>query len=620
MSTKLYGSTGKLLRVDLSQGGMWKETLAETTLRKYFGGTCLGAKYLYDEVAPKSQWSDPENRLFVGSGPVGGTKVAGSGSISFVTKGAMTGGAASTQANGFFGTFLKFSGFDAIIFQGAATDWKYLYIHDGIAELRDARHLKGQDTWETENSIKTELGYSERSMSVFSIGPAGENLVRFACIVGDRGHVAGHNGVGAVMGSKKLKAIAVARGKGRVEVMDGEQLAVVAKQLVESTRNAGGADIFHWGTSRVISAAEAAGWLPVKNYNTDVFPEHAIFVGDRVRTVFEVKLAPCWACPSHHCELMKVTEGPYTGYSGEEPEYEQWAAWGPQIYQKDPGAAVMLSNEVDRLGMDCNESSWVVGWVMECYEKGLLTKKDLDGLEMTWGNAEATLALMKNIAFRRGYGNILADGVKHAAEQIGGEAINWAIYTGKRNTPRGHDHRGRWVELLDTCVSNTGTVETNPGLLPDLTVYGLPKTYDIFSPDDVSTMVAKTKGSLQFADSLVTCAFITHLELPLLCQAVKAATGWDVSFQEALNVGRRAVNLMRVFNIKGGLMPDLEQPSTRYGSIPVDGPVKGRGIMPHWEQMLDNYYQLMGWDRKTGLPLPETLSELGLEYLIKDLD
>ena len=257
---------------------------------------------------------------------------------------------------------------------------------------------------------------------------------------------------------------------------------------------------------------------------------------------------------------------------------------------------------------------------MECYEKGVITKEDLDGLEMTWGNAEATLALMKNVAFRRGYGNTLAEGVKHAAEQLGGEAVNWAIYTGKRNTPRGHDHRGRWVEFLDTIVADIGTYETNPGFIPDFTIYGLPKTYDIFSHEEVSTVVGKTKGSLPFLDSLVTCIFITRLELPLLCQAVKAATGWDVDLQEGFNVGRRALNIMRVFNIQAGLTPDKERPSARYGSIPVDGPIKGKDIMSGWENMLDNYYKLMGWDRKTGLPLPETLSQLGLEHLIKDVD
>ncbi|HEX78287.1 MAG TPA: hypothetical protein G4O03_07800 [Dehalococcoidia bacterium] len=616
MGAKLYGATGKVLRVDLSQGRIWEEVLDEATLRKYFGGTCLGVKYLCDEVDPKSDWSDPQNRLFIGSGPLGGTRVPGSGTISFVTKGALTNAASSTQANGFFGTFLKFCGFDAVLFQGAAPDWKYLYIHNGVAELRDARHLLGQDTWQTEESIKGELGYTERNMSVFSIGPAGENLVKFAGIIGDRGHVAAHNGVGAVMGSKKLKAIAVARGKGKVEVVDDKQLTAIAKQLVESARTEAGV-VFHWGTSRAISVAEPAGWLPVKNYTTNAFPEHELFVGDRVRAVFETKSYPCWACPSHHRELMKVTEGPYTGYFGKEPEYEQWAAWGPQIYQKDPGAAVMLSNEVDRLGMDANEASWVVGWVMECYEKGILTQKDLDGLEMTWGNADATLGLLKNIAHRRGFGNLLAEGVKYAAEKVGGEAVNMAICTGKGNTPRGHDHRGKWWEMLDTCVSNTGTLETQL-LFLDLGIYGLPKQIDPFSWEQVSAAVAKTKGALQFVDSLVTCWFITRGDLPLLCQAVKAATGWDVDFEEALRVGRRAVNLMRFFSIKRGLTPDLEQPSHRYASTPVDGPVKGRTILPHWQQMISNYYQLMGWDKETGLPLPETLRELGLEHLIAD--
>ena len=150
---------------------------------------------------------------------------------------------------------------------------------------------------------------------------------------------------------------------------------------------------------------------------TNVFPKHADFMGDRIRPLFESKTYPCYACSSHHYELMKVTEGPYAGYFGKEPEYEQWASWGPQIYQEDPGAAVMLSNEVDKLGMDTNEAGWVVGWVMECYEKGALKKEDLDGLEMTWGNVEATLALLKNIAHRRGYGNTLAEGVKRAAEK-----------------------------------------------------------------------------------------------------------------------------------------------------------------------------------------------------------
>ena len=614
MSTNRYGSTGKVLRVDLSQGRAWDEAIDEATLRKYLGGTGLGMKYLFEEVDPRLDWSDPKNIFFLGSGPLGGTRIPGCASFSVVTKGAMTNGATSSQANGNFGAYLKWCGYDGILVQGASSSWKYLYVHDGGAELRDASHLAGKDTWQTEEVIKEELGYKERGMSVFSIGPAGENLVRFAGLFGDKGHAAAHNGTGAVMGSKKLKAFAAARGTKKLAVVDSERLSELARQTTETAKAFGGGNVYNWGTSRAISGAATTGWLPIKNYLTNLFPEYELFVGDRVRSVFETTNYPCYACSSHHYELMKVTEGPYTGYFGKEPEYEQWASWGSQIYQKDPGAAVMLSNEVDKLGMDCNESGWIVGWVMECYEKGALTKKDLDGLEMTWGNAEATLALMKNIAFRRGYGDTLAEGVKRAAEQLGGKAANWAIFTGKSNTPRGHDHRGRWVEMIDTCVSDTSTVETQM-LVKNKKLWNIPDPMDVFDPEQVVAAEVNSKGSMTISDCLVQCWFTSFNDTEGQTEAINAATGWNMSLEEVMKVGRRVVNMMRLYNLKAGLTSDLEKPSPRYSSQPVDGPNKDKAIGPHWEKMLDRYYQLMGWDRKTGMPLPETLKELGLEHL-----
>ena len=614
MSTNQYGSTGKVLRVDLSQGRVWDEAIDEATLRKYLGGTGLGMKYLFEEVDPRLDWSDPKNIFFLGSGPLGGTRIPGCASFSVVTKGAMTNGATSSQANGNFGAYLKWCGYDGILVQGASSSWKYLYVHDGGAELRDASHLAGKDTWQTEEVIKEELGYKERAMSVFSIGPAGENLVRFAGLFGDKGHAAAHNGTGAVLGSKKLKAFAAARGTKKLAVVDSERLSELARKTTETAKAFGGGNVYNWGTSRAISGAATTGWLPIKNYLTNIFPEYELFVGDRVRSVFETTNYPCYACSSHHYELMKVTEGPYTGYFGKEPEYEQWASWGSQIYQKDPGAAVMLSNEVDKLGMDCNESGWIVGWVMECYEKGALTKKDLDGLEMTWGNAEATLALMKNIAFRRGYGNTLAEGVKRAAEQLGGEAANWAIFTGKSNTPRGHDHRGRWVEMIDTCVSDTSTLETQM-LVKNKKLWNIPDPMDVFDPEQIVAAEVNSKGSMTISDCLVQCWFTSFNDTEDQTEAINAATGWNMSLEEVMKVGRRVVNMMRVYNLKAGLTPDLEKPSPRYSSQPVDGPNKDKAIGPHWEKMLDRYYQLMGWDRKTGMPLPETLKELGLEHL-----
>jgi len=613
---KLYGTTGKILRVDLSKERIWEEVLDESVLRKYVGGTAMGAKYLYDEVSPKIDWSDPQNIIYIGSGPLGGARIGGTGCFSMVTKGALNNGLASTQANGFFGAYLKFSGFDGILVQGAARDWKYLYIHDGAAELRDARQLVGQNTWEIEDTIKKELGYSETGMSVFSIGPAGENLVKFAGVFGDRGHSASHNGAGAVWGSKKLKAVAVSRSAGKVAVADAQKIAEISRAISEDFKEH---IVYQWGTSKGFVGTLKVGELPVKNYTTNFFPEWEKFDGAYVRSHFKRKNHPCWACPSPgHSGFLTVTEGPYTGYFGKDPEYEEWADYGPQIGQTDPGAAVMLANEGDRLGMDCNEVGWIIGWVMECYEKGLLTSKELDGLEMTWGNVEATLALMRNIAYRKGFGNILADGLKHAAEHVGGEAVNMAVSTMKPNTPRAHDHRARWIEMLSTCVTSTGTVETLVPQIRDITAYGITPPWDRFSWQDVSTVEAKTKGSTQFADSLVVCTWATRHNVPVLTEALKAATGWDFSFDEALKVGLRAVNIMRVFNIKAGHTPDLEKPMPRYGSTPVDGPVKGISVEAHWEDMLSNYYRLMGWDRKTGLPLAETLGELGLKNLLKD--
>lgn len=453
--SSLNGYTGRLLRVDLSRRQISEESLSPETLRIYIGGAGLGAKFLYDEVAPGTAWHDPENRLILAAGPLNGTRVAGSGTFCVVTKGPLTNGAASSQANGYFGAFLKFSGFDAIVLQGVADRWFYLYIHDGIAELRDAAPLLGKDTWETEDLIKAELKKRERELSVFSIGPAGENLVKFAAIVGDRGHVAGHNGVGAVMGSKRLKAVAVERGKFPIPVKDKTRLSAVARWMIEECKKT---EIYHWGTSRLYSPYALAGVLPVKNLTTSLFPEHTRFKGDSYRSRFECKPNPCWACPAKHCHLIRVTEGPYAGYIGEEPEYEAWAAWSSLIGQSDVGAALMLNDVCDRLGLEANEAGWLVAMVMECYEKGIITTKELGGLEMNWGNAEATRELLHKIARRQGFGDVLAEGVMRAAQAIGGEAPAIGVYLLKGNAPRGHDHRVRWNEILDVATSNTGTM------------------------------------------------------------------------------------------------------------------------------------------------------------------
>ncbi len=615
------GYAGQLLRVDLSRGETTPVAVDQLMQRQYLGGTGFGARILYDEVSPDVGWDHPENRLILATGPLAGTRAKGSGTFSIVTKGAMTNGATSTQANGFMGAYLKFCGYDGLIVQGQAPHLVYLYIHDGGAELRDARHLAGKNTWELEDAIKAELGYSERQMSVFGIGPAGETLVRFAAVVGDRGHVAGHNGPGAVLGAKRLKAIAVARGKKAVKVHDSPALGQAAEAMVAKvSQDPMWSNTYNLGTLWLMGAFAPSGFVPVKNYTTNALglDEEGLrrFGAQYLREYLKAKPHPCWACSAHHCHRITIPEGKYKGYEGEEPEFEGYTSWGPLIGNPDPITATVLSNEVDRLGMDTNEAGWVVAMAMEMYERGLLRPSQVDGLDITWGNTDAVLALLHGIAHRRGLGNTLAEGAKRAAEALGAREL--AIYTLKGATPRSHDHRAAWREQFDTCVSNTGTIEAETFVR--LETLGLPPVTDQFSGQQVSSAIARSKGYFQVIDSLGICR-IPNKEVPeLLTAMINAATGWDFTWEEAMQVGRRAVNLLRAFDVRCGVAgPQMDRPSPRYGSAPVDGPAQGKSTAPVWDEMLDNYYQIMGWDRATGRPLPETLDLLGLGPVAHDL-
>jgi aldehyde:ferredoxin oxidoreductase len=620
------GYAGRFLRMDLTTGRATDEVPDEMTRRRFLGGTGIGIKYLYEEVPPDTAWDSASNRLIFATGPVGGTPIGGSGSFSVVTKGPLTHGATSTQANGFWGAFLKFAGYDGIILEGAADKLSYLHIEDGTAVLKDATHLSGKDTWETEEQIKKESGRSEHEMSVFSIGPAGENLVRFACIVGDRGHVAAHNGAGAVMGSKRLKAIAVVRKKNSIPIADPTRLSFLAKDLFDkiTAPGTGGQRMSQFGTTGDLATCKgrlAAATLPVKNYTTSLFPKHLEFCRERIDPQFEIRKSPCWACRFNHCRILKVKQGVYAGYSGEEPEYEQWAHWGPGIGQKDPIAAFVLSNEVDRLGMDANHAGWLISWLMECYEKELIGSDRLDGIDLGWGNTEGTLAILKKIASRQGIGELLANGILDAKDHFSPEAGRLAIYTKKGNTPRAHDHRACWRMILDTCVSDTGTDEAcSVAARPE--DVGLRGDADLFAPEVTARLVSGTIQRMPLDDCLVMCRFNNRgpgIGMEYLAEILKAITGWDFTGEEASNVGYRAVNLLRAFNIRHGLTRDLDWPSPRYGSAPIDGPFQGITIEPVWNETLEKYYRMMGWDAKTGKPLPETLQRYDLGHVIRDI-
>lgn len=615
------GYAGKVLRVDLGNNRTWTDEFTPEMRRTYLGGVGLGAKILWEEVPAEVSWDHPDNRLVMATGPLAGLPVWGSSGLTVITRGAMTNGATNTQANGFFGANLKYSGYDAIVIQGRAPEWVYLYINDDTVELRDASTLLGKDTWETQDALQEMLDLSGHQLSVYTSGVAGENQVRFAAIHGDYGHVASKNGCGAVMGNKRLKAVAIVRGSKALRVADPRGLFLAAEEISNdlqhdpSTRS-----LYEYGTLPGVSGLSRLGALPIKNYTTNVVPEDvdmSKWTASGLRDGFDHRGHQCNACGMHHCHMQVVPSGPHQGELVDEPEYEGWSGAGWAIGCTDPVAVSWLNTQIDRACVDVNEFGWLIGWVMECQEKGYITKEQLGGLELKWGDAEAANQLLQMISRREGFGDILAEGVKRASEHVGGAAAECAIYTMKGDTPRGHDHRARWEEMLDTCTGSSGTLDSGPPVAQ--TEWGLPARINPFDPEAVAKVVGTTRGRRHFEDSLGTCIFTTRTWVASICRALSAATGWDYSKEEAMQFGRRTAALMRVFNLRCGITPDFERPSKRYGSIPVDGPAQGQNIVANWDQMMDAWYNTVGYDRQSGRPLPDTLRALGLEHLIAEL-
>jgi len=385
---------GKILLVDLTDEVFEEIEYSEEFLRKYLGGTALGAKILYEMVPPNIKYDDPKNIVFIGAGPLTGTSIGGSGSISIVTKGALTEGATSSQANGLFGAYMKFSGYDGVILTGKAAKWRYLMIKDGKAMLIDASDIIGLDTYEVTDKLRELQKAEGRTASVLSIGPAGENKVRWAGTFIDHGHSASHNGTGAVIGSKRLKAIIAFRGQGRINVYDRKTLVEISQEMYEDV------EYFRGTIGGVANMWKSqSGALPVKNYSTydwDIKPEEIEkFVEKKLREEYQIERVPCWACRLLHATMFEIKDGSYK-CKVDEPEYEQLAAWGPVTGITNVEAAMMLSGLTDRLGFD---------------------------------NNEAVLDMIERIAHRKDkFAHLLGEGVKIASEEIGGGSEKFAIH------------------------------------------------------------------------------------------------------------------------------------------------------------------------------------------------
>ena len=624
----LYGYAGRLLRIDLSTREVHTEALDENVLKQYIGGTGLGIKYLYDEVPADADWDDERNRVIISSGPLGGTPLAGSGTVSLVTKGAMTHGATASQANGYFGAYMKQCGFDSIILQGVSSDWVYIYIHNGSAEIRDASNYIGLDTWECAEAIRKDLGKKKREISVAAIGPAGENMVRFSCLVFDGDHVASKNGNGAVLGSKRVKAIVTERNvKNPAPVYDMDALKEVAadfREDIDFTQFGNGTStVFDGGTLAQQGNCLMYNCRQVYDENPDLVPKLQGFGSIHMRAQHDGKRDACFACNATHCHELVLSEGDHKGEIVNEPEYECGLAFGPVIGNFNGPNGIWLATLADKLGIDGNECGWLLGLVMECVENGILTADDLDGLDMTWGNTAACEELLKKISLRKGVGDFLAEGTKIVAERLGPEAMKMAVYIEKGTAPRGVPFKASFPLLMDYALGNGGT---NDGMaeLADPDFFGIDcsigSAYRGMSGDLDQAIEFNSHfgwGNL-LNDCFGICYFPTEVDYERLMDALSAATGWELSPEILMTQGLRIQNLMRAFNTKHGQTRAGDHPSHRMLE-PVEMPVPVEDYSDRYEEALDRYYDAMGWDRDTTKPLPETLKKYDLEFVIPDL-
>lgn len=608
MSKELGGYHNKLLRVDLSNGSIEDEELEYERIRKYLGGVGLGSSILNEEVPEGIDALDPENRLIFVSGPFSGTGIPGSGTYSIVTKGPLTELAVGAQANGWFGARMKFAGYDGIIVQGKAPELSYLVINDDGIKIENDPELKGKDTYETQEYLLEKLNLSKGSVAC--IGPAGENQVLFANVASDFGHFASTNGVGAVMGSKNLKAIVVSGNK-KVPVFDEEKFKeTVKKWQNEVKQTLMGATVDQLGTNGFFSAAAETGWLPVKNMTTNIFEEHPEFNGDKLRERVNSERKPCHACPLHHCNEIELTEGEHKGFKTDEPEYEGIAAFGPLIGNKDVNKAIYLNDHNDRLGMDLKEAGFTISMAIECFVEGLIDKNDTDGMELEWGNVDAVKELLTKMANKDGFGKVLSQGVYRAAKKFGPEADKKAVYTHFGIAPHIHDPRGLWGYLFGQTVSNMGSIEGfgSPELIPEADL-GFDEPIEKYKdPLELVFKQEEMAKKYYFVDSLGTC-FFTSVNLPLMVEALHDLTGFEFTKEDAILQGYRTMTSLRLFNIKHGWTRDQDTASERLLEPCPDGPNEGISIRDELDEMVETHYQNMGWDEK-GHPTQKTLKKL----------
>jgi len=605
----MKGICGRLLEVDLTSGGTKDLPVSEDLFRKYLGGRGLGAKLLFDMLPSKTDPLSPENVIFFLTGPLTGTNVTGSSKFVVVTKSPLTGGWCDSYSSGRISVELKKAGYDGMAIRGKSNHPCYLRIEGGKIEIREADRLWGRDSFETEGLLKE----MERdpSVGVSSIGPAGERLCKIACINSDLYRQAGRGGVGAVMGSKNLKAIVVKGGKS-IDLHDRKRITDLNRANYHRAQKSQVAQArMKYGTPLTLNITHVGGILPTKNFQFGTW-EKALEKIDSVGVYKSVKShKSCLSCFIHCSLVTEASEGKYKGITLEGPEYETLGMFGSnQLIDSLP--FIMQANILcDRLGMDTIDTGNIIGFTMECFERGLISPAQTEGLEIRFGDPEASLAAIEMIAFRKGFGDILAEGLKGAADHIGHDSIRFAMQVKGMGFPA-YEPRGAFGSGLSYAVSPRGACHRR-AWPPAKEILG---NYPPYTPEGKAEMVKGLYDENCVLHSLLVCdmpAKFIPLSLDDYADYFHAATGESPLREDFLTAANRIETLIRLFNNREGFSrKDDTLPYRTLHEPLLDGPAKGQFIgEENLHRMIDEYYSLRGWDA-SGVPTKETLEKYDL--------
>jgi aldehyde:ferredoxin oxidoreductase len=611
----MKGYTGKYLKVNLSTGVVGQEPLQEGMAADYIGGLGFGARTLLDMVPKGTEPFSPENVLAWWPGPVAGTILPTSSKFGVFALSPLTGIFGFGICSGGFANELKSAGWDGIVVTGRSSKPAYLFVDDGNAELRDATRYWGKTTWETEDLIKEDLGDS--AIRVAAMGPASERLVRFGNITTDKNRQVGRSGMGAVMGSKNVKAVAV-RGTGDVEVANLDELTKLATEINERCQGPKTEKYRVYGTPANILVHNRIGCLPTRNFQSGTFEGAEEVSGEQMSRTHVKKILACTNCPVACDHVNEVKDGPYAGTVAS-VDYESLGQLGPLCGVSDLNAITKAVALCDELGVDTISAGVTVAWAMECFEKGLLTKDDTDGLDLHFGNGYAMVEALRRLSLREGkLGGLLSEGVKRASQTLGKGSDKFAIHC-KGMEWAAYSMRSLQTSTLGFCTSIRGADYLRSGSY-QVDVAG--KVDRLKLDSSRGKIVYEGENQYAIIDSLIICKFTrgVYTSFDELAKAYSLITGIEMTGQRLVKAGERIYNAAKCFNVRFGARRKDDYPPPRAFEEPMpDDVVKGaRIIREEYDGALDSYYEGRGWN-KEGIPSKERLAELGLTKEVEEV-